>query len=103
VHVDREQIHFSPESLANENEDSFSVQLPRSSDHVGNFLECIKSRAQAVAPAEEAVRSDTLCHLSDITMRLNRKVVWNPKQELFLDDPEANLRLARQMRAPWRL
>jgi predicted dehydrogenase len=103
VHVDRDQIHFRPESLANENEDSFSVQLARSSDHAGNFLECVKSRAQTVCPAEEAVRSDTLCHLSDITMRLNRKVVWDPKQERFLDDPEANLRLARKMRPPWRL
>ena len=103
VHVDREQIHFHPESLADENEDSFSVQLARSSDHAGNFLECIQSRAQTVAPAEEAVRSDTLCHLSDITMRLNRKVVWDPKQERFPDDAEANLRLARKMRAPWRL
>jgi predicted dehydrogenase len=103
VHVDREQIHFRPESLANENEDSFPIQLPKSSDHARNFLDCIKSRAQTVCPADEAVRSDTLCHLSDIAMRLNRKVVWDPMKERFIGDEEANLRLARKMRPPWHL
>jgi hypothetical protein len=37
-------------------------------------------------------------------MRLNRRVVWDPKTERFLDDEEANLRLRpRKMRAPWHL
>jgi hypothetical protein len=57
-----------------------------------------------VSPIGESVRSDTLCHLSEIAIRLNRKVVWDPAKERFLDDYEANLRLlARKMRSPWRL
>jgi predicted dehydrogenase len=103
VHVDRDRIHFHPESLVDENEDSFGIRLPKSPQHVRNFLACIKSRAETVCPIDEAVRSDTLCHVSDIAMRLNRKVIWDPKRERFTDDPEANLRLARRMRAPWRL
>jgi len=101
VHVDRDQIHFQPASLADLDEDSFPIKLPRSSDHARNFLECIKSRAQTVSPAPDAVRSDILCHLSDIAMRLNRKVVWDPQNEHFIDDAGANLRLARKMRGPW--
>ena len=42
---------------------------------------------------DESVWSDTLCHLSDIAIRLNRKVVWDPKKERFIGDEEANLRL----------
>jgi predicted dehydrogenase len=103
VHVDRDGINLQPENLVDQNEDSFKVRLPRSSHHVRNFLECIKSRAPTVAPIDEAVRSDTLCHLSDIAMRLNRKVVWDPKEERFIDDAEASLRLARKMRPPWHL
>jgi hypothetical protein len=49
------------------------------------------------------VRSDTLCHLSDIAMRLGRKLRWDPRAERFIDDEEANRRLTRAMRAPWRL
>jgi predicted dehydrogenase len=101
VHVDRDGINLQPENLVDENEDSFKIRLPTSSHHAQNFLECIKSRAETVCPIDEAVRSDTLCHLSDIAMRLNRKVVWDPKMERFIDNPEANLRLARKMRAPW--
>jgi len=103
VHVDRDGINLQPENLVDLKEDSFKIRLPASSHHIRNFLECIKSRAETVCPIDEAVRSDTLCHLSDIAMRLNRKVVWDPKKERFMDDPEATLRLSRKMRAPWRL
>jgi hypothetical protein len=45
-----------------------------------------------------------LCELSDIAIRLNRKVVWDPKKEHFIGDKEANLRLLPcPMRAPWHL
>jgi predicted dehydrogenase len=104
VHIDREGINLQPENLIDAKEDSLKVQLTRSPDHVRNFLDCVKSRADTVCPIDESVRSDSLCHISDIAMRLGRKLVWDPKQEKFLHDPEANLRLlARQMRPPWRL
>jgi predicted dehydrogenase len=103
VHVDRSGINLQPEDLVDLNEDSFKVKLPKSPHHIRNFLECIRSRAETVCPIEEAVRSDTLCHLSEIAMRLNRKVVWDPKKERFIDDEEANLRLVRKMRAPWHI
>ena len=73
-------------------------------DHVRNFLDSIKSRAESVCNIDEAVRSDTLCHISEIAIRLNRKVVFDPKKERFINDEEANLRLlARKMRSPWHL
>jgi glucose-fructose oxidoreductase len=104
VHVDREGINLNPETLIDEKPETFKVQLTRSPDHVRNFLDSIKSRADTVCPIDESVRSDTLCHLSEIAMRLNRKVVWDPKKERFVGDPEANLRVrARKMRAPWHL
>ena len=104
VHVDRAGINLHPENLIDLKPETFKIQLTKSPNHVRNFLDCIKSRAQTVSPIRESVRSDTLCHLSEIAMRLNRKVVWDPAKERFLDDYEANLRLlARKMRSPWRL
>jgi predicted dehydrogenase len=105
VHVDRDGINLQPESLIDEREDALKVQLKRSPQHVRDFLDCVKSRAETVRPIDESVRADTLCHLSEIAIRLNHKVVWDSKQERFLDDDdEANLRLrARKMREPWRL
>ncbi len=104
VHVDREGIHLQPESLIDEKEEAFATQLKKSSNHVRDFLDCVKSRAQTICPIDESVRGNALCHLSDIAIRLNRKVVWDLSKECFLEDEEANLRLrARKMRPPWHL
>jgi predicted dehydrogenase len=104
VHVDRGGINLEPESLIDQTEDSFKVQLTKSPDHVRNFLDCVKSRAETVCPIDESVHSDSLCHISEIALRLNRKLVWDPKKERFIGDEETNLRLlGRKMRTPWRL
>jgi len=71
--------------------------------HHRNFLECVKTRAQTIAPAEVAHRSTTTCHVANICLRLGKKVRWNPQTERFVNDPEADRMLARAMRAPWRL
>jgi len=104
VHIDRDGINLQPENLIDDNPETYKTRLTRSPDHVRNFLDCIKSREQTVCNIDEAVRSDTLCHLSEIAIRLNRKLVWDPKVEHFVNDEEANLRLkARKFRAPWSL
>jgi predicted dehydrogenase len=104
VHVDRAGINLQPENLIDEKPEKFQIQLVKSPNHVRNFLDSIKNRVETVCPIGESVRSDALCHLSEIAIRLNRKVIWDPKAERFLDDYEANLRLlARKMRSPWHL
>jgi predicted dehydrogenase len=104
VHVDRTGLNLQPENLIDADESTFKVQLTKSPDHVRNFLDCVKSRANTVCPIDESVWSDTLCELSDIAIRLNRKVVWDPKKEHFIGDQEANLRLLpHEMRKPWHL
>jgi predicted dehydrogenase len=104
VHVDRTGLNLQPENLIDADESTFKIQLTKSPDHVRNFLDCVKSRADTVCPIDESVSSDTLCELSDIAIRLDRKVVWDVRKERFINDPEANLRLLpREMRKPWHL
>ena len=79
------------------------VHLPLSDHHQKNFLDCVKTRGKPVAPVEVAVRSDTIVQLSDIAMRLERKLQWDPDAERFVNDPEANRMLSRPMRHPWHL
>jgi len=50
-----------------------------------------------------AVRTDTICHLTDICTRLGRKLRWDPVREDFINDPEASRLLSRPMRSPWHL
>ena len=79
------------------------THLANSSDHAGNFLDCVKSRSTSVSSIDSAVRTDTVCHLSDIAMRLSRRLRWDPKSERFIDDNQANRMLSRAMRSPWHL
>ncbi len=96
-------VNANPKSLLREPIGPGEVHLPVSTHHQRNFLDCIKTRARTIAPIEEAVRSETLVQLSDIAMRLGRKLKWDPDKELFIGDEYANRMLKRPMRPPWRL
>ena len=104
VHVDRAGINVYPESLLDEKPDAYKVRLKRSTNHVRDLLESVKTRSASVCPVEDAVKTDQMCHLADAALRLKRKLVWDPKAEQFRNDPEAQQRIAsRVMRSPWQL
>jgi predicted dehydrogenase len=69
--------------------------------HVGNWIECIKTRARPVADVEIGHRSITVCHLGNIARWTGRKLRWDPAQEVFLDDADANQYLDRERRKPY--
>ena len=79
------------------------VHLYESTDHHGNWLECVRSRRQPIAPVEVAHRSCTACLLHHLAMKLGRRLRWDPEKERFVGDDEANAMLARPQRAPYRL
>jgi predicted dehydrogenase len=103
VYVKRGQIDAQPKSLLTSTIGPDEIHLYKSNNHKANFLDCIKSRAETVAPVEVAHRSCTVCLLGEIAMQLGRKLRWNPDKEEFINDDEANRMCARTMRSPWTL
>ena len=79
------------------------IRFDATGAHVRNFLDCIKSREDPVAPVEVGHRSASVCHLGNVAIRLGRNVKWDPKKEQFPGDDEANQMLARPLRSPWHL
>ncbi len=71
--------------------------------HMANFFDCIRTRNLPVSDINSQHRSVSVCHLANISMRLGRKLKWDPEQELFVDDKEANGWLSREQRAPYQL
>ena len=69
--------------------------------HVRNFLDCIKSRKQTISDLESSHRVSLACHLANLSLRLGRKLRWDPDQEEILGDREANQMLVRPYRKPW--
>jgi len=68
-----------------------------------DFLKCVKSRKDPYFPVDIGHRVSTVCHLANISIRLGRKLKWDPKAERFEQDAEANQMLSRPMRKPWTL
>ena len=103
IQVSRGGMKCEPESLKDSNILPDEEHLYESRDHKQNFLDCIKSRQQPICNAEIGHRSSSLCHLGNIAMLLKRPLRWDPVNEQFIDDSEANRMLWRPRRAPWRL
>ncbi len=70
-------------------------------DHMRNFFECVKSRRQPVSPVSIQHRSVTACHLTNISLRLGRKLQWDPVKEEIVGDDEARQWQARSQRKPY--
>ena len=103
IHVDRSQITAEPVSVLQERIGPDEIHLPVSRHHQANLIEAVKTRQPTICPIDVAVRSDTLCHLGDIAMRLGRKLKWDPAKEEFVNDAQANAMTKRAMRSPWHL
>ncbi len=75
-----------------------AIVLPPSRNHYVNWIECIRDRREPVAPIAQSARSLTACYIAWLSMKLGRKLRWDPTKERFLDDEEANARLGRRAR-----
>ncbi|HVU16685.1 MAG TPA: Gfo/Idh/MocA family oxidoreductase [Candidatus Didemnitutus sp.] len=76
-----------------------TVKFPSSTSHHRNWLECVKSRARPLAPADVAHSANTACILSWIAMKTERPLTWDAKAERFVNDDLANAMLSRPERA----
>ncbi len=103
VHVNRGGITAEPKELLSAEFGPNDKRLTVSNNHVRNLLDCVKTRAKAIAHIDDAVQGDIICQISDIAIRLEQKLVWDMKKERFINNDTANRRLSRVMRTPWKL
>ncbi len=103
VDIGYNETTASPESLLNVIIGRDELHLYRSLDHHRNFIDCVKSHKQPAAPVEVGHRTASLCIIGNISMRLGRKVHWDPDTESCINDDEANRMLSRSMRSPWHM
>ncbi len=101
IFVTRGKIEASKAELLTEPLPTNPVRLYATENHMGNFFDCIRSRKDPICDAEIGHRSVSVCHLGVISIRLGRKLRWDPEKEQFLNDEEANHWVARAQRKPW--
>ena len=71
--------------------------------HVRDFLNCVKSRGKPLANADVACYSHITCHAANIALFLGRKLSYDPQQNVFIGDDEANRLRSEAIREPWRI
>jgi predicted dehydrogenase len=101
VHVNRGGIRAEPSSLLKVAIKPDEEHLYVSRSHHGNFLECIRTRRDPVAPVEAGHAATTLTIIGDLATRAGRKLTWDWEAERFVGDDGTSRFLSRPMRSPW--
>lgn len=87
----------------------FSDDDPATADpvvnHFKNFIDCVRSGRWQDLNADilEGHLSSSLCHLGNIATRLKKTLHFNPRDEKFVNDVEADSYLTKMYRAPYLL
>ena len=68
-------------------------------DHLNNFLDCVRSREETIAPAEAAHLSCGLVHLGEVAYRVGRVLNFDSETETIIGDDQANALLTKEYRS----
>lgn len=101
IYIHGGNLEAEPASLLQEVIGPDELHLGRSPGHHNDFVNAVKTRGVCMAPPEAGHRTASMCHLGNIAMRLRRPLRWDPDNERFIDDPEADRMLCAHMRSPW--
>ncbi len=77
------------------------IKLQVSKEHHLNWLQSILGQAKPLSPVEIGHRACSICLITHIAMKVERKLYWDPATERFKNDAEANQLLSRSQRKPY--
>ena len=100
IALSRNSITASPKTLLPAD---LTVQKGEDRNHAIDFIQAVRSRGQTEAPFEAAFHSDAISHLSNIAIRVGRRIKWDPVRQVIIDDSEASKMLDRPQRDPWKV
>lgn len=104
VHVDRGDVLTASdpkilEEVIGENE----THLYKSDNHWQNFIDCVRSGNQAIAPVDVAFRAISVGLLGEIAMTTGQVIKWDPEKEEITGNIRASRLMSRPYRQPWTL
>jgi predicted dehydrogenase len=101
--VGRGHLKAERPELLHERIGAEETHLYVSRNHMANFLQCMRSRQDPICPVEVGHRSNSICVITHLAMKLGRRLNWDPQAEQFIDDDQANTLLDYEYRQPWTL
>lgn len=104
VLVNRGQfLKSDPPNLVHETIGPNELHLYVSDNHKDNWLEAIRTRRDPICTVDIGHRTATVCNIGNIAYWLKRSLQWDPDNEVFAGDDEANRLIHRAMRSPWQV
>jgi predicted dehydrogenase len=104
IHVDRgDVLTASKPELISEKLGDNKKALYESTDHWGNFLDCVRSKKETITPVEVAHRAISVGLLGEIAMTTKQTIHWDPIKEEIVNNADASKMLMRSFRAPWKI
>jgi hypothetical protein len=103
VDVTRGYLKTKPEALAKQKIKDTDIRIERSDSHYQNWIDAIKTRTRPICDVEIGHSTSALCNVVNIAYQLERELEWDPKNEVFINDDEANKLLSRPYRGEWKL
>jgi len=71
--------------------------------HIGDFLDCMRSRRRPSADVEEGHLSTVFSHLGNIALATRSRIEWDAARERAIGNEPANRLLHYPYRKPWKL
>lgn len=103
IFTESEVLKASDDNILRTRLKSADKTLFESKHHHRNFIDAVLERGQTAAPAEVAQRAATTCQLGAIAAVLGRPLKFDPANERFPGDEEANALLIKPMKDEWKL
>lgn len=101
IYVDRDVLKSTPESILKDPLGDKAKRVYHATNHLRNWVECIRTKKDTICPAEVGHRTATVCLVANLGYRLRRPLTWDPARERFVNDAEADALLDPPLREPW--
>jgi predicted dehydrogenase len=104
IHTDRgNRLSASDPKILEEVIGENEIHLYKSENHWQNFIDCVRSGEQTIAPVDVAYRAISVALLGEIAMTTGQTIFWDPESEKMTGNPRASRLLSRPYRQPWTL
>ncbi|MBD1262521.1 Gfo/Idh/MocA family oxidoreductase [Maribacter polysiphoniae] len=89
--ISRSYFETNPEHIKTAMPKDSDIRLYNSNgNHYQDWLDAIKNRTQPICDVETGHRSASICNIANIAYQLGRTLEWDPENEQFKGDVEAN-------------
>ncbi len=101
LRIARGRLETTPASVKEITIGDTHKHVYKSENHYKDFLNAMRTRTKPVCDVETGHRTATVCNIGNIAYQLKRPLKWDPKEEEFSKDAEANALLGRPMLNEW--